>query len=213
MTDTTKIFICILYNMKENKETIDYSIFAKQLFIFILIVSCNYMKEIMSCSIQDKLNDSMMLKHILALMTMYFFVTMIHDVHANNPFYSLLIAFGLYIWFIILSRTNRNVLLYIILILFIMYILNIYTQYYKQKENNIQTIDRLYVVNKVLFIISILLTIYGFVLYLGYKKYNYGKKFNYYTFFIGSVKCKFKHLNEKLSFNHIDYIKKAFNIT
>ena len=204
-------------SMTKDDKKIDYSLLAKQIFIFSLIVSGNYIGETFSCSIQNKLNNNMILKHILGIMTMYFFVTFVDNSNKNkNPIYGILIACGLYIWFIFISRTNRNIVFYILIIIFIMYVLNIYRQYYqekhkKEKIKDKRLIDIFYLVNQILFYISIILTIYGFILYLGEKKYEYGKKFTYYKFFLGVPKCKFTHLDKK-SLNQGDYLKKAFSL-
>lgn len=205
-----------------DEESIDYSLFTKQIFFFALIVSGNYIGQIFSCSIQERLENNMILKHLLGLMTMYFFVSFIDRDNKNrkkHPLYGVIITIGLYIWFIFISRTDRIIVLYILIIIFIMYIINVHNQYYRQEKNqnmydwtSITKIKRLYLINKILFYSAIVLTIYGFIIYLGQKKYKYNKDFDYYRFFIGVSKCKFNNLKKCESLSNTDYLKRAFNI-
>ena len=48
---------------------------SKQLFFFILIISGNYLGELFTCGTQRLFQNNMYIKHLLGLMTMYFFVT------------------------------------------------------------------------------------------------------------------------------------------
>ena len=62
---------------EKNKEITEskYVLLSKQLFFFFLIVSGNYIGQLLSCNIQHKFTTNRYSTHILGLMTMYFFVT------------------------------------------------------------------------------------------------------------------------------------------
>ena len=55
------------------------------------------------------------------------------------------------------------------------------------------------------------MTIYGFLVYIGQKKIEYGKKFNFKTFFMGTSQCKFNGLGKKKVLDDTFYIKTVLN--
>jgi Na+/H+ antiporter NhaC len=51
------------------------------------------------------------------------------------------------------------------------------------------TIDTMIYINNIIFISVIVLTIIGFFIYMGKKKYEYKNKFSYINFLFGIYKC------------------------
>jgi len=78
---------------------------SKQLFFFILIISGNYLGELFSCRTQKLFTNNMIVKHILGIMTMFFFVTLIDDGDSKNDLNTIYISLGLYILFVLISLT------------------------------------------------------------------------------------------------------------
>ena len=190
-------------------------LYSKQLFFFFLIVSGNYISEIFSCHIQQQFTNNRTVKHILGLMTMYFFVTFVDEKHFIKPLWAVFTAIFLYIWFILISVTSHNYTLIIIGLLFLIYVSNNVINHNileETDENKIKKIKRhKRNIQLLLFIVAILLTLYGTIVYIGQKKLEYGKKFNYSTFFLGTPNCKYNGLGREKSLDDLAYIKIALN--
>ncbi len=202
---------------EKNKEITEskYVLLSKQLFFFFLIVSGNYIGQLLSCNIQHKFITNRYTTHILGLMTMYFFVTFVDSEKFQNPMISVATAFGLYLWFIIISLTAHKYTLLVILLIFSIYISNNIFDYYLKREIDDKHFEYL---NKIknylqfgLLIASIIVTIYSFLIYLSKKKIEYGKKFNYGTFFFGVPQCHFNDMGKRKILTEYQYLKKLIN--
>ena len=202
---------------QKNDKNREYKVtlYSKQMFFFFLIVSGNYISEIFSCNIQKQFTENRLVKHILGIMTMYFFVTFVDEDKYQKPIFSFLTAICLYIWFIIISITANNYTIIIISILFLIYVSNNVFNYYIRTSENQSKIEKISENKKYLqiflFVISIMITLYGFFIYLGQKKIEYGKKFSYQTFFLGTVKCKYNGIGKQKKIDNLSYIYKSFN--
>ena len=204
--------------MEKNKERFldKIPLYSKELFFFFLIVSGNYIAEIFSCNIQKKFSQDRITKHLLGLMTIYFFVTYVDEDKFRKPIWAFVTAFSLYIWFIMISLTAHKYTMVIIIIIFFIYLTNnVFNYYENQEERNKEKFKEIkkykQILQLFLFIISIIITIYGFIVYLGQKKTEYGKKFDLKTFFMGTTQCKFNGLGKKKIQDDIFYIKNILN--
>ena len=82
------------------------------IFIFILIISANFLAEIFPCRLQDALRNNMYLKHLFGLFTMIFFVVLTSNLENKNYLYIRSII--LYIIFILITRTHHYFFLLVI---------------------------------------------------------------------------------------------------
>ena len=57
-------------------------------------------------------------------------------------------------------------------------------------EKYIKLQNNLYKIKNILIIITLILILFGFIIYLGQKKYEYKDKFSYIVFLFGKSKCK-----------------------
>ena len=179
---------------------IDSNIFC--IFIFILIVSANFLAEIFPCRIQYLLRSNMYVKHIFGLFTMIFFVVLSSGIKDKDIFTIVQISILLYILFILISKSQIYTFYFILMLLCITYIIHIIKE--KEKENKDEKNDTLEKINNyeyimyVLYILIIIITILGVILYMGEKKIEYKNSFNYITFFFGKPSCKGKSPNVNL---------------
>lgn len=179
------------------------------IFILVLIVSGNYLAELLPCRVQNIVRNNMFVKHLLGFMTLLFFVI----ITLPNIFdeYIIINAILLYIFFLIFSKTYYVFWIAIMILFSIIYIITIYRIIIKNKINDynkeksdkksnteedetIYTHDnillrRLKYIKRILSYTIIVLTISGFLIYLGNKKKEYGSKFDYIKFFFGNPKC------------------------
>ena len=172
------------------------------IFIFLLIISGNYLGNLFPCRVQSLLNNNILLRHFLGYFTLLFFVLLTlpnrdKDVGVFSQSLIELMSGSLlvYLFFILLSKTPSHIWLIVFFISSMIYVLELHKNDYDKDE----TKERLYLfktvkditrVQSVLVKASILLTIIGFLVYMGEKKYEYKNKFNYITFVFGKSECK-----------------------
>ena len=208
---------------------VDSNIFC--IFIFILIVSANFLAEIFPCRLQNVLLNNMFIKHVFGLFTMIFFVVLSSDLKNKNIFNVVNNSVFLYILFILISKCHVYAFYVVLLLLGLTYIIHIvkreeiekqesYVNDSKKESNENDskkesnendskkeipstTYDTMIYV---LYILIIIFTILGVLLYLGEKKIEYNTKFDYFTFFIGKPLCSWKDTNVTF----IEAFKNAF---
>ena len=179
------------------------------IFVLFLIIAANYLGELFPCRVQNLLESNIYLKHIIAFLTLSFFVILTDTTsnYKSNEIFS--ISFTLYILFIILARNNKVFFLINLVILAILYVMKLQlTDYEKnvdEKSNDI-FYERLIIIEKVLIVIFFVLLICGFLIYMGEKKIEYKNKFNFITFFFGKPSCK---LNSP-TINYVESFLAAF---
>jgi len=196
------------------QNVVNFNIFS--VFIFILIVSANFLAELFPCRLQHLLRNNMFMKHLFGIFTMIFFVVLSTNNKNKNLFNLSLNSFLLYILFILITKCHVYAFYLILIFLGITYIVNIL------KQNKIENIEKEQnnknkeLMNKeiknydniisILYFFIIIITTIGVILYMGEKKIEYKKKFNYITFFIGKPACK----NSSPSINIFEGFKYAF---
>lgn len=179
------------------------------IFILALIVSGNYLGELLPCRVQSIVRHNMIIKHLLGFMTLLFFVVItIPGIFNKNI---LINSTLLYIFFLVFSKTYYVFWIAIMVLFSIIYIFTLYIQIVKNKINKrnneksdkkssteedttfyihdstfIEILDN---VKRILSYTVIILTISGFLIYLGNKKREYGNKFEYIRFFFGNSTC------------------------
>lgn len=199
-------------NLKENNSK--YTILAKSLFVFYLIVSGNYLGNLFGCKTQQVFNENMYVKHLLGFFTLYFFISLVEtsDVVPTSLTDRFVFAFVVYIWFIISTRIEVKYWLVLIILLCIIYVLQLNIESENKKElPDSKKIENISKIQKIILYISVIITIIGFLIYLGEKKHEYKKSFNYSTFFSGVAKCKNDDY-DKIKLGSIDSIKVALNL-
>jgi hypothetical protein len=196
-----------------NNLVVDSNIFC--IFIFILIISANFLAEIFPCRLQDALRNNMYLKHLFGLFTMIFFVVFSSSgTPDKNIFHTIGLSLLLYILFILITKCQIYVFFIILLFLGTTYIINIVKQQEIENSNksssgeasNKQNTTIYDTILYVLYILIFVFTFIGVIMYMGEKKIEYNKDFNYITFFIGKSICKGK--SPKV--NMIEAFKNAF---
>ena len=190
----------------------------KGIFLFIFIISGNYLGELLGCRLIKLLNENIIIKHLLGFLTL--FLTLAFTIDLNTPLVKLFkISCILYIIFILSSKTTK----YINYLLVIIFIISFIIQLYKDRLN-IKKIKKIitnteekyleYIQlynNYILKIIIALITI-GMLIYIGEQKRSYKENFNYYTFFMGEVNCKEGKENINNPKEYWSSLKYTFNI-
>lgn len=196
-----------------NKEYI-----FKGLFLFIFIISGNYLGELLGCRLIKLLNESMIIKHILGLLTL--FLTLAFTIDLNTSLFTLFkISVVLYIIFILSSKTTKYINYLIIFIFIISFIVQLYKDRLKRKleMSIINTNEKLHLeyiekYNNYILKLIIGLIIIGVLIYIGEQKRSYNEDFNYYTFLIGEVNCSLGKENINHPNEYFNSLKHTFNI-
>ena len=196
-----------------NKEYI-----FKGLFLFIFIISGNYLGELLGCRLIKLLNESMIIKHILGLLTL--FLTLAFTIDLNTSLFTLFkISVVLYIIFILSSKTTEYINYLIIFIFIISFIVQLYKDRLKRKleVSTINTNEKLHLeyiekYNDYILKLIIGLIIIGVLIYIGEQKRSYNEDFNYYTFLIGEVNCSLGKENINHPNEYFNSLKHTFNI-
>jgi len=197
---------------------IDTNLFS--IFVFILIISANFLAEIFPCGLQDLLRNNMIIKHTFGFFTMIFFVVLSHKNKNRNIYDIIKNSLGLYLFFIIISRCEIHIFYIILIFLGITYIVNILKhdimkekthkkgdKNKKQQDENNKKIIIYDNITFILYILIILSTFLGVLINMGEKKIEYKKKFNYFTFFIGKHKC----IEKSPNVNYMKYLQKSLS--
>ena len=176
---------------------IDDSFPLSTIFVLILIISAGFILQIFPCRLQNALNTNMYLKHLFGFFTLLFVVVI--NSSLKNRKYIFLKSLLLYIFFILLTKTDYNFLIVILILLGLTYVIFLEKdrlENEKDKNPNTKTPDEdkkisfyTNIIN-IIYIVIILFTIVGVFAYMGEKKLEYKKSFNYITFFIGKTDCK-----------------------
>ena len=185
------------------------------IFIFILIISANFLAEIFPCRFQYILRNNMFIKHVFGLFTMIFFVVLSSEIKNKNIFNIVNSSFLLYILFILITKCQIYAFYIILLFLGITYIIHIVKQQEiesskkepNEKESNKEGHSIYDNIIYVLYILIIIFIILGVIMYMGEKKIEYKKNFDYITFFIGKPLC----IGKSPKVNVFESLKNAFN--
>ena len=160
------------------------------IFLLIIAISGNYINEIFPCGFRKLLNNSIILKYILTFFILFTSVILVKPSITKDR--SLIFVLGItifiYIWFILMTKMN---VYFFLILLFILFILYICIQYYTYKKLSDEDKKNYNIITTTIFVLSIVITVVGLLLYYGEKKYEYKKLFNWKDFFFKNIDCNF----------------------
>ena len=158
------------------------------IFLFMIIIFGDYIGKMFPCGFQKLFDRNIYCKYILAFFILFIAIILSSKTLAENK--NVLLLFGitciLYIWFLFMTKMNVYFFISLIIILFILYG---YIQYYDTNKLENKDKKKYNIITLIFFILAIVITVIGFLLYYGEKKYEYKKMFSWNTFFFDNVKC------------------------
>jgi hypothetical protein len=198
-------------------------------FIFLIyaLVTSGYITEILSCQMRIFLQNKWYARHVLAVILVFAFIMFEggwdfdkdrenqepNNWASGNTLHSLVIAFIIYLVFLISSKSNLIANIIFFSLLFFLYIINTYREYQlRRSEINESTNNNIILFEQIIFSITVIVLVVGFIDYYYYKKKQHEKKndFKWFEFLVGTTKC---NDTQEIS-NTINIITKAIqNIT
>lgn len=157
-------------------------------FLFTLVISGNYIGELLPCKIQHILNTNIYIKHLFGYLTILFLVilTLPNIIKKYNILYIPFFGLLCYSFFVIIAKTHYKLWLFVISLMAIIFILSLF----KKNLKNEILLNNLKIFERILIFFVIFISLFGIILYYKEKKKEYKKKFSALTFFLGTIGCK-----------------------
>ena len=187
-----------------NEETTVY--FSRFAFIFLIyvVISSGYISQILSCQMQNFLTNNFIGRHIIGIVMVFVFIMLEggwslqgkddkeseNNWSTGNVIDSLIISIGIYVIFLISSKSQLipNIIFYILL--FILYAINTQRSFWLSRNKITEDTNTNIIHVEIGLFITILGTLcYGFIDYILYQKQNYKNNFSWSTFILGKTKC------------------------
>jgi hypothetical protein len=171
---------------------------APSVFAFYMIVSANFLPELLGCRMQDVLRTNMYAKHFTGFVLLFFLVVLVNpSFSSSDSLWKLVLAStAIYLWFLVTTRAPFSIACVTILLMLATYIINIrkdqMTDANKDnaKPEDIAYIKRMETIQYALIVASLVISVAGFGVYAVEKYREYGKKFNLLKFIFGTKKCR-----------------------
>jgi heme/copper-type cytochrome/quinol oxidase subunit 4 len=170
---------------------LDISYFENSLsgiFLFMIIIFGDYIGKMFPCGFQKLFRNNIHYKYILSFFILFIAIILSNEKLAKNK--SIILLFGitclLYVWFLFMTKMNVYFFISLLVILFVLYAYIQYYDFHKLEEKEKKTYN---IITLIFFILAIVITVVGFLLYYGEKKYEYKKMFSWNTFFFDTVIC------------------------
>ena len=159
--------------------------------IAVTIVTANYLRELLNCSVQKMLNNSMIVKHIALLILIILTIEYNDDYYKSvNIYDKILLIFRTYIGGILIMKLPVEYFISFISVFFIQYALQLYIN--ENSESNKSTTISNEILENIEYILQHVL--YGIVaignIQYFIKQYREQKDFNIMKYIFGVIKCK-----------------------
>jgi hypothetical protein len=180
-------------------------------FLLVLIITGNYLGELFPCRVQSILSNSIILKHIGGYFTLLFFVVLtlpgyqdLSKTEITDFFLSSLFLYG---WFVLMSKNYHTIWFITFGLSALMYLIYLYEtkldnddeEDEDKDDNNKANLDAkkyedggnvVDILKQTISYLIIVSTLGGMFVYMGAKKFEYGKDFNYLSFFLNKPSCR-----------------------
>jgi hypothetical protein len=168
------------------------------IFTFFLLIFADTTSNLFPCQLRRALENNLILKHAMVYLSITFLIVLLENIPDKSLYKIFSISFYLYVIFILISKTEYGFFIPILIITAVIYILYLKreelhkqaeTASKKEKEEIEKKHDIIIKLNNLLIIVIFILTIIGFFIYMGRKKFEYKNNFNYLTFIFGKIEC------------------------
>ncbi len=162
---------------------------AVPVFAFYLLIACNFLPEIVGCRLKTILHNSMIAKHIIAIILLFFLVVTVNPTLSSGYIRAVLITLGVYMWFFATTRSSLPVVFVTVALLLAIYVLNLVRTQLEASKDDVNA-ARCETAQKWIARGSIVISFVGFVSYFISKRIEYGHTFTLMKFVVGSKQCR-----------------------
>jgi len=191
-------------DLKENdKKTNFYSVrLINGMFFLILIISSNFVGDILNCKFQRTVINNIYVKHLVAFLILYFLNSNLFT-EKDHPIDRLKNCLILYVIFIVIMRLNLVFTIVTMCLLFTIHLTHQHYLYYRnnpEKVKDYNMVIKLHLFVRMLSLLTLIIAVIGLVINYYERKKEYGTNFKIKNFILGNVKCD--NLEKKISLNN-----------
>ena len=177
-----------LLNMKQFSQD-DYKDIVKAVFFLILAIIGGWVGELIGCKTQKLMINSMLAKHIVLFMIIYFAMDISNE-DKKSPLMILKSSLSIYILFLLFTKMNIYSTVVVFALLAVIYIINTQISYLEKNNGSEQDIQKYTDMNAMLYKVVPLIIIVSFGAYFMKQREDYKKDWDTMKFIFGNVKCK-----------------------
>ena len=158
-------------------------------FLIFLVLAGTYIKELLSCSVKELIDNNIMAKQFIVFL-MIFFATTYTNKDNINPTHLFFKSIGVYIFYLIFMKQVPFSFYLILNGILILYVSDLYKNYEEKRKNtkNKQFLENM---QKICLYLIILVAIIGFLLYMEKQYHDHNENFKFAKFIFGAVKCNY----------------------
>ncbi len=181
-------------------------ILSRFAFIFVIyaVVTSGYIQDILSCQMRAFLKNLYLPRHLFGILLVFIFIMLEggwawdtaeleaqpNDWSSGNVLDTMSISLIIYTIFLLSSKAKLLPNIMFFVLMFILYCINTQRNYWKARDKiSEETNSTILNVEIGMFIVSMLVLVFGFGEYIFYQKAEYGSQFSWYQFLMGSKKC------------------------
>ena len=168
----------------------DFELNNKSLFLLFLVVSGNYIGELLGCKTQKLLSENIYMKHIVLLCLIYFTINLVGE-KKKHPVNILKNTLILWLFYLVLTKMNLQFTIIVLCLLFSLYIWDEYQGYLDESKEDYNK-ERYESIQLYLQYSIIGFMLVGFVLYYIKQRKEHSKDFSNIKFLLGKSTCDFK---------------------
>lgn len=174
------------------------------IFLIFVVISSGYITQILSCQMKHLLKNNLYVRHIIGIIMIFVFIMLeggwdfdkkrqdkiANDWSSGNTVNTFIYALGIYVLFLLSSKSQLIPNLLFFLFIFIIYMSNTYRSYlYKRKEISEDTNKKILYAEYTLLGVSGIIFLYGLYDYIAYQKKMRENDFDWFKFFLGVTEC------------------------
>jgi len=179
---------------------------GRNVFILYLVLAGSFLQPLFPCHSSRLFESSMLIRHLLGFLTLIFFVVVTDtEIDEYLPLGSVIsVSLLIYVWFLISSKMTASWWLALVVLLAALYLIDLYES--RTPKESPETKKNLGYAKTGILTTSMLLTLVGFLIYVGEKKLEYKSDFSYVTLLLGTPECK----NTQNKTPYLESLKAAF---
>lgn len=160
------------------------------LFVLYLVISSNFLAPLFSCRLRSMIEESMLVRHVLGFLTLTFFVVVATKTKPLSFSQVMGLSGFFYTWFVLTTRMRLAFWFIVISLVGAIYLIHLYQSDLTSDTPTEEEATRLTLVKQILAAVAGIITVVGFLSYVGEKKIEYKSAFKIEKFLLGAPTCK-----------------------